>query len=100
MSDYVEVNSNAIKNDADRVNELIGSIPTLVKELEQSLYTLDGCWEGAAWNEYQNTNAYYMEVLADIYKYYGEFTAELHKASQIYMRTEQDVMDDVDSWSF
>ena len=97
MADYIKVSSNKIKTDADRIDELINSVPALIKALEQAMTRLNGCWEGSAWNAYQNTNAAYMEMLGEIYRYYGLFTANLLKAGQKYMRSEQDVMDWVDS---
>lgn len=95
---FIRTASNSIRNDAETVKELTEAIPVLMKELEEGLTALNNCWEGAAWNQYQNTNAYYMDVLEDVHQYYVNFATSMMKASTEYMRAEQDVMDDIDSW--
>lgn len=99
MADYVKISCNNITRDAERIKELSNSIPKLMNEMQQAMSRLDACWEGNAWTAFQNSNAYYTEILMEIYRYYGNFTAHLHEASQTYMRAEQDVMDEVDTWS-
>lgn len=97
MVDYIKVSANGISNDAERIKALTDSAPQLMKELEQAMYTLNECWEGAAWNAYQNTSADYIEILEEIYEYYGKYITNLHQASQTYTRAEQDVMSAVNS---
>lgn len=99
MESYLRTSCKRIISDAQKMEELSNSIPKLLKNLETMLTGLNSCWEGAAWASYQDTCAYYIETLGEIYEYCGKMVGNMHDASQIYMRAEQDVMDEVDSWS-
>ena len=81
---YLKTSSKTIKRDAERIKELTDSIPKLVDELKDALLRLDGCWEGSAWNQYQNTNAENIEILQDIYKYYVEYVANMQILNRFY----------------
>ena len=98
MARYLKTDSKRIESDAEEIEKLAGEIPKLLDELKDAMFSLDRCWEGDAWNAYQNTNAYYIEVLSDVYNYYEKYAANLVQASTDYMRAEQDVMDEIDSW--
>ncbi len=91
MANIIRVSANSINRDAERIKELNGTLPALVKELEEAMEKLSGCWEGIAWASFQETTAYYMETLTDVYKYMGEFVEKMLEASQDYERTEQDI---------
>lgn len=91
MGESLKVSVSMIKNDAAKVENCIDAIPTLIKELEQSMAQLAQCWEGQAWLEYQNNVARYIEYLTDIYQHMGEFTKDLNQAAKLYQRAEQDV---------
>ena len=99
MDSYLKTSCNKITNDAEKIEELSDSVPKLLKELEATLTKLNSYWEGSAWASYQETCAYYIEVLGEVYEYYEKLIGNMHEASQKYMRAEQDVMDEVDSWS-
>lgn len=96
MAERLKVSVGKIRNDAEQVKKHIDSIPTLIKELEQSMEQLAQCWEGRAWVEYQNNVARYIEYLTEIYQHMGEFTKDLNEAAKVYKRTEQDICSAID----
>ncbi|MBO5030833.1 MAG: WXG100 family type VII secretion target [Lachnospiraceae bacterium] len=91
MGDVIRISTRSLRSDADRVKELNDALPGLVKELEESMQQLSNCWEGLAWAGFQQTTAYYIEVLTEVYQYMGTYTENMQKASQDYERTEQDL---------
>lgn len=93
----LKISVKRIRSDADQVEEHLESIPIFINELETAMQQLAQCWEGAAWIEYQNQVALYIEILTEIYKQMGEFTAKMNEASQIYERAEQNVCGKMDS---
>ena len=97
MGERIKISVNRLKNDAAKVENYIEAIPTLIKELEQSMDQLAQCWEGQAWLEYQNNVALYIEILTDIYNHMGEFTKDLKQAAKLYQRVEQDACSAIDS---
>lgn len=96
MADLLKVSVNRLRTDASKVENLIDTIPNLVKELEEAMAQLAQCWEGQAWLEYQNNVAKYIEILTEIYKYMGEFTKDLNEAAKLYQRAEQDLCSAID----
>lgn len=96
VRDSLKISVSRLKRDAALVENYIDSIPTLIKELEQSMDQLAQCWDGQAWLEYQNNVALYIEILTEIYRYMGDFTKDLNQAAKMYQRTEQDVCSVID----
>lgn len=79
MADYIKVSTAQLKNDAETIENLSKSIPTLVSDLEAAMTQLANCWEGPEWEEYQKTFAYYMEQLTEIYMYMDSFTTDIER---------------------
>ena len=96
MADYIKVSTAQLKNDAETIENLSKSIPTLVSDLEVAMTQLANCWEGAAWGEYQKTVAYYIEHLSAIYQHMIGFSSNIGEASKAYHRTEQDICSEID----
>lgn len=95
MAISMKISVGSIKNDAERIENLIESIPTLMNELEASMQQLAGCWEGPAWGIYQRNVAFHMEMLSDIYEYMSKYVITMQQASEDYCRTEQDICSDI-----
>lgn len=95
MSGYLKVSANKIKSDAQRMEELKETIPTLMKELEAAMMQLSGCWEGVAWAAYQQNVADHMEMLSDIYDYMSRYIVSVQEAGKEYGYAEQDVQAEI-----
>lgn len=91
MGNMIRVSTHLLERDAEEIREMNDSLPILVKELEASMQQLSGCWEGVAWAGFQETTAYYIETLTEVYQYMGKYVENMYKASQDYERTEQDL---------
>ena len=95
MGDYLKVSTSKLRSEADRIEELKETIPTLMNELEAAMQQLAGCWEGPAWGAYQQNVAHHMEMLSDIYDYMSRYTIYMQEASKNYGYTEQDICADI-----
>jgi len=93
MANFMRVSTEAMKRDAERIQELNGAIPVLIEELDNSMQQLAACWEGAAWGMFQKNIADYTEMLGEIHKYMSEYASNMGRASNEYMHAEQDVLD-------
>lgn len=91
MNTFIKVSTNSIANDAQEIDQLVNSIPELLKELEAAMGELSNCWEGAAWHNYQANVNHYIEMLLEIYKYMKNYAVKLQESSEVYHRAEQDV---------
>lgn len=91
----IRINSPKLKSDGEAVERLNGSIPILVDELEAEMKRLSECWEGAAWAGYQENMAEYFMELREMYEYMGRFAGNMLQAGQDYMRTEQDIFNNI-----
>ena len=89
--DYLKVSTNTMKQDADRIEQLKNTIPTLISELEASMAQLSGCWEGVAWGAYQKNVAHHIEMLTDIYDYMSRYIMNMQEAGKNYGYAEQDI---------
>ena len=91
LNTYIRVSSAQISHAGREINELLNTIPGLIRELEASLQRLNGCWEGAAWDSFQSNAALQIEMLTEVYQYMKQFSAGMESAATQYKRAEQDV---------
>ena len=91
MNTLIKVSTSSITNDATKIGELINTIPNLLNELEGAMNELSTCWEGTAWQTYQDNLMYYIEMLTEIYTYMKNYVTNLEASSEIYGRAEQNV---------
>ena len=95
MGDYLKISQNSLEKDAQRIDELIATLPALIDDLQQAMQKLSACWEGPAWVAYQQTVTVDVEKLTEMYEHMGKYTGYMKEAAKEYARAEQDVCSEI-----
>ncbi|MBR4983324.1 MAG: WXG100 family type VII secretion target [Lachnospiraceae bacterium] len=97
MGDYLKVSKRAIERDAERIEKQIENVPAMIRDLQQGMQRLSGCWDGPAWAAYQQTITSDIEKLTEMYEHMKRYTIYMKEAALKYERTEQDICADIRS---
>ena len=97
MAGIQKVSCESMKRDAATLAEILGKMPKTIEQLHISLKNLARCWEGPAWNAYQNQVNQDIQEIYEIYNYLAELQKSLGKGREIYLKTEYDIYTDLKS---
>lgn len=85
----IRVSTQRMKNDIDRLKEDVTLLRNSIKELEEALAFLAGCWEGPGWIAFQNQVREDMVYMNELCAELENYIKNMQDAAKIYNKSEQ-----------
>ena len=90
MSDYIKVSVSRMNGDAEALREFVLQLPQSVNQLETIMETLASCWEGAAWNAFQEQVSSDIDYLTKMCSFLSNYVEHIEMGSSQYLEAEQE----------
>lgn len=90
MNSVVRVSAEKMKRDGIKIDSYIDNMQADINSLAEAMHDLAVCWEGPAWNTFQNSVADSITEMEGVCKFLSTFITDLSKAESIYRKCENE----------
>ena len=97
MSKYLKVSASKMASDVEEMKKLIDELPMRIDEIETSMKKLSSCWEGEAWEAFQNQVNSDISNMNEMYNFLNKYLHVFGNAKGEYLRKEKDIYGRIDS---
>lgn len=88
MSATITVSGSHMTRDGEMIADKADNITSDINALADAMRSLGGCWEGPAWEAFQNSVAISIEDMKDVCNFFSLYIEELNDAAKVYRRCE------------
>ena len=100
MGNIIKVSASEMKKDASNLENDTKHLEKEIIRLTELMQALSNCWEGEAWNAYEQQTKENLKQLVNVCNMELEFVKTFKQSIYTYQRMEQRVREDVDSIPF
>lgn len=88
MSSVIKVSAQRMTKDGEAIAASADSIAEDIRSLAAAMKNLSACWEGPAWNAFQNEVNLSLGDMEEVCKFFSLYLEELNDAKKVYRRCE------------
>lgn len=88
MSSRILVSGSRMGQDRQKISDELNRIGDEIGRLGDAMAMLADCWEGPAWNAFQNKVASEIEEMKEIYRFFDHYLEQSAAAEAIYQDCE------------
>lgn len=88
MGSVIKVSEQHMAKDSKNVSDELTNLKADIRRLSASMDELAACWEGPAWNTFQDSVNSSIEEMSEIISFIAGFLDELDEAKELYKRCE------------
>lgn len=96
MNNYIKVSVPKLKRTGETVHTDAEKIPQFVQELEDTMKSLGSCWEGPAWNAFQQQVKSDILNILEVYDWLRKYLEAASEVEKVYGNCERQSYDCVD----
>ncbi len=88
MSTVIKVSAEQMTRDGESIASRVENITNDIGGLADAMKQLASCWEGPAWNAFQNDVSTSIEDMNEICRFFSVYLDELNDAKKVYRKCE------------